>query len=51
MFLAADTVCITLDNVSSGLVVCPARVKAHLMEEFPFMATENMTPQELTRLL
>jgi len=42
MFLAADAVVMTLDNVSSGLVVYAARVKARVMEELPFMATENI---------
>lgn len=42
MFLAADAVAMTLDNVSSGLVVYPARIHARLMEELPFMATENI---------
>lgn len=42
MFLAADAVVMTLDNVSNGLVVYPARVKARVMEELPFMATENI---------
>jgi len=32
----------TLDNVVSGLVVYPQRINSRLMEELPFMATENI---------
>jgi len=32
----------TLDNVVSGLVVCSARIRAYLLEELPFMATDNI---------
>lgn len=32
----------TLDNVSSGLVVYPKRIMSHVMSELPFMATENI---------
>lgn len=42
MFLAADACIMTLDNVSSGLVVYPAVIRAHVMNELPFMATENI---------
>ncbi|KUJ08122.1 adenylosuccinate lyase [Mollisia scopiformis] len=42
LFLAADAILLTLDNVSSGLVVYPKRIHAHIMEELPFMASENM---------
>jgi adenylosuccinate lyase len=42
MFLSADTIMITLDNVVSGLVVYPGRIHSRLMEELPFMATENI---------
>jgi adenylosuccinate lyase len=42
LFLTADAILITLDNVASGLVVYPARVHSRMMEELPFMATENM---------
>jgi adenylosuccinate lyase len=30
------------DNVSSGLIVYPSRIHSRLMEELPFMATENI---------
>ncbi|EEH22222.1 adenylosuccinate lyase [Paracoccidioides brasiliensis Pb03] len=42
MFLSADSILMTLDNVVSGLVVYPARIHSRLMEELPFMATETI---------
>ena len=42
MFLLADSILIGMDNVTNGLVVYPARINAHVMEELPFMATENI---------
>lgn len=42
MFLLADSILISLDNVTDGLVVYPAVVRAHVMAELPFMATENI---------
>ncbi len=42
MFLSADAICMTLGNVVSGLVVYPNRIHSRLMEELPFMATENI---------
>lgn len=42
MFLLADAILIGMDNVTNGLVVYPARIHAHVMEELPFMATENI---------
>lgn len=42
MFLVADSILISLDNVTDGLVVYPAVVLAHVMAELPFMATENI---------
>ncbi|KAL3423964.1 Adenylosuccinate lyase [Phlyctema vagabunda] len=42
MFLCADAICMTLDNVTSGLVVYPKRIHSRLMEELPFIATENI---------
>lgn len=41
-FLSADAILLTLDNVSSGLVLYPNRIHARVMEELPFMATENI---------
>jgi adenylosuccinate lyase len=42
LFLSADAICMTLDNVVSGLVVYPNRIHSRLMEELPFIATENI---------
>src|SRR5271169_1909129 len=42
MFLSADAICMTLDNVVSGIVVYPNRIRSRLMEEIPFIATENI---------
>lgn len=41
-FLAADSVLITLQNISQGLVVYPAVIKRRIEQELPFMATENI---------
>ncbi len=41
-FLACDGVLDLMLNVSEGLVVYPKVVRKHLMEELPFMATENI---------
>lgn len=40
MFLLADAILLSLDNVTSGLVVYPKRVDARVQEELPFMITE-----------
>jgi len=40
--LLADAICIGLDNVSSGLVVYPKRIAAHVQSELPFMITESI---------
>ncbi|KND93900.1 Adenylosuccinate lyase [Tolypocladium ophioglossoides CBS 100239] len=42
MMLLADAICIGLDNVSSGLVVYPKRIAAHVQSELPFMLTESI---------
>ncbi|KAI9733999.1 MAG: adenylosuccinase ade13 [Cirrosporium novae-zelandiae] len=42
MFLAADSMLILLNNISSGLVVYPAVIQARLQQELPFMVTENI---------
>jgi adenylosuccinate lyase len=42
MFLLADALTISLDNVTNGLVVFPAIIEAQLLQELPFMATENI---------
>ena len=41
-FLACDGVLSLVLNVSEGLVVYPKVIRKHLMEELPFMATENI---------
>ncbi|MCI5688583.1 MAG: adenylosuccinate lyase [Emergencia sp.] len=41
-FLAVDGILELYINVSSGLVVYPKVIEAHLMAELPFMATENI---------
>jgi len=41
-FLATDAVLILCQNVTSGLVVYPKVIAAHLEAELPFMATENI---------
>jgi adenylosuccinate lyase len=42
VFLTADVVLKTLQNVSEGLVVYPKVVERHILQELPFMATENI---------
>ena len=41
-FLATDSILELYINISSGLVVYPKVIEAHLMAELPFMATENI---------
>ncbi len=41
-FLAADGLLMLYHNVASGLVVYPKMAHKHLMEELPFMASENI---------
>jgi adenylosuccinate lyase len=41
-FLAADGILEILINISSGLVVYPNVISAHIAAELPFMATENI---------
>ncbi len=41
-FLAADGILTLAANVAQGLVVYPKVIRKHLMEELPFMATENI---------
>jgi adenylosuccinate lyase len=41
-YLTVDAVLLILHNVSSGLVVYPEMIRRRLMEELPFMATENL---------
>jgi adenylosuccinate lyase len=41
-FLATDAILILLNNVAGGLEVHPARIRRRLMDELPFMATEEL---------
>jgi adenylosuccinate lyase len=41
-FLAVDVILNLLENISDGLHVWPQVVRAHVMAELPFMATENI---------
>ncbi|RWS15170.1 adenylosuccinate lyase-like protein [Dinothrombium tinctorium] len=41
-FLTADIVLNTLQNITEGLVVYPAVINRHIMQELPFMASENI---------
>lgn len=42
LFLAADSILNIYLNVAGGLVVYPKVIEKHIMEELPFMATENI---------
>jgi len=41
-FLAVDAILNIYINIASGMVVYPKMIEKHLMEELPFMATENI---------
>lgn len=41
-FLSADSILLTLLNISQGLIVYPKVIKRHIDQELPFMATENV---------
>ena len=41
-FLATDAILGIMENVASGLEVHPARIRRRLMDELPFMATEEL---------
>ena len=41
-FLTADIILTTLQNISEGLVVYPQVIARRIVEELPFMATENV---------
>ncbi|MDD7289199.1 MAG: adenylosuccinate lyase [Evtepia sp.] len=41
-FLAVDSILNLYENVASNLVVHPKVIEKHIMEELPFMATENI---------
>jgi len=48
-FLAVDAILNIYINVSGGLVVYPKVIEKHLMEELPFMATENILMEAVKR--
>ena len=48
-FLAADSVLMLYHNVASGLVVYPRMMERRLMDELPFMATENILMDAVRR--
>src|SRR6185437_13201086 len=41
-FLATDAVLILMENIAGGLEVHPARIRARIADELPFMATEAL---------
>jgi adenylosuccinate lyase len=41
-FLAADAILVLMENVVTGLEVHPARIRRRLLDELPFMATEEL---------
>jgi adenylosuccinate lyase len=48
-YLTVDAVLLLLHNVSSGLVVYPEMIRKRLVEELPFMATENLMMRAVKR--
>ena len=48
-FLAVDAVLNIYENVASGLVVHPKVIEKHVMEELPFMASENIMMDAVKR--
>lgn len=48
-FLAVDAVLNIYENVASGLVVHPKVIEKHVMEELPFMASENIMMDSVKR--
>ncbi|XP_011641493.1 adenylosuccinate lyase-like [Pogonomyrmex barbatus] len=41
-FLSADSILMTLQNITEGLVVYPKVITRHVLQELPFMSTENI---------
>ncbi|XP_077286241.1 adenylosuccinate lyase [Arctopsyche grandis] len=41
-FLTADAVLLTLLNITKGLIVYPKVIERHILQELPFMCTENI---------
>lgn len=50
LFLCADAIVMTLDNVFSGLVAYLARIHTQVMEKLPFVATENIIMKLVTKV-
>ncbi len=48
-FLAADAILNIYLNISEGLVVYPKVIEKHILEELPFMATENIMMEAVKR--
>lgn len=48
-FLAVDSILNLYINISSGLVVYPKVIQKHIMDELPFMATENILMDAVKR--
>jgi adenylosuccinate lyase len=48
-YLTADSILLILHNVASGMVVYPEMIRRRLMEELPFMATENLMMRSVKR--
>ncbi|HEY9059015.1 MAG TPA: adenylosuccinate lyase [Pseudobacteroides sp.] len=48
-FLAVDSILNIFINVADGMVVYPKVIEKHIMEELPFMATENIMMEAVKR--
>ncbi|MBR2262942.1 MAG: adenylosuccinate lyase, partial [Firmicutes bacterium] len=48
-FLAVDGILMIMLNVTEGMVVYPKVIRAHVMSELPFMATEMIIMEEVKR--
>jgi adenylosuccinate lyase len=48
-FLAVDSILNIYINIADGMVVYPKVIEKHLMEELPFMATENIMMEAVKR--
>jgi adenylosuccinate lyase len=48
-FLAADAILVIWENIASGLEVHPARIRARINDELPFMATEAIIVRAVER--
>jgi adenylosuccinate lyase len=48
-YLTVDAILLLMQNVASGMVVYPQMIRRRLMEELPFMATENLMMRAVRR--